>query len=461
MCLAAEGEPGSPTPLIVSPAGECPAGLPFDGLCRLARSLLQVPAASLCLTGDRGHWLDVAEGLDAGAWHFATSLNGRPDSGAGVMVVEDVAANPVFAPWAHGLPGVTLRFIASLPLPGGAGRLAVFDVRPRGLDAVERGRLADLVELASAGLRLIDQAEQAAMRENHFRLLAETSTDTIVRGNLDGVRLYVSPSVRTLIGYEPEELVGRRAMEIVHPDDLTTFAALMGQIRSGQLSIGVVEVRQRHKDGSWVWMEASVRLTYDPLTREPDGYVSSVRDIGRRKLAEQRLEHLASHDALTELPNRTLFNARLDALCASKGDAPSQFAVFCIDIDHFKQVNDTLGHQAGDSVLREAARRFRSVAEAGDLVARTGGDEFALIMPVAGDIAAVAARAGRILTAMQPPFVFGESTLSIGVSIGIALAPHDGADPDRLASAADRALYEAKSAGRNGYRLSTPSPLRG
>ncbi|MCW2244592.1 diguanylate cyclase (GGDEF)-like protein/PAS domain S-box-containing protein [Azospirillum fermentarium] len=409
--------------------------LRFDALCRTARVLFAVPAVTVHRTDGGGRWAS----LDDGAWAAVTAPGVWPDD---PVVTEDGVGHP------------PVRFFACVPFGRcGTGRLCLYDIRPRRLDAHGRAALDDLAALAGQSLDLFRDACAAAGREADFRLLAETSTDTIVRGDLDGVRLYISPSVRTLLGYEPEELIGRRAAELVHPDDAPPFSAMMRRVRAGDLDIGVTEMRQRHKDGSWVWMEASVRLTHDPLSGEANGYVASVRGVAERKRTEARLEHLASHDPLTGLPNRALLARRLEEAIAGARDGRQPFALLCMDLDRFKPVNDTHGHQAGDAVLREVAARLRAVTRPSDTVARLGGDEFAVIHPIKASPAEAAAVAERLIQAVAQPFRVGDAPVSIGLSIGIVCAPVGGLDPGALLSAADRALYDAKTVGRSTYRF--------
>lgn len=430
--------------------------LALEGLCRLARKIFDVPAASLCLSDGSAQWIDLDVTADPAAWAFAMSLDGRPDATGGPMIIEDAARHPVLAglPFASRAPSV--RFLASVPVDGaGSGRLAVFDTRAREPGAEAIARLGEIAALAGQCLALQRRAREAEQREAEFRLLAETSTDTIVRGNLDGIRLYISPSVRSLLGYEPEELIGRRAMEIVHPDDLPGFGALMQRIRAGHLDVGTIEVRQLHRDGGWIWMEASIRLTYDRATGAPTGYVASVRGIDRRKREEARLEHLATHDALTGLANRALFGEHLVQATERLRQGGRRFAVLYIDVDHFKRINDGFGHRAGDVVLREVAARFRAALNPEDIVARLGGDEFAMIRMLEADLAEAGALARRLIAAMAEPMSFAGTTIPLGLSIGIASAPEGGGDADALIARADGALYEAKLAGRNTFRFAS------
>ncbi len=182
------------------------------------------------------------------------------------------------------------------------------------------------------------------------------------------------------------------------------------------------------------------------------GWVSTHEDITERKRTEARIAHMAAHDALTDLPNRALFRERLNEDLARVARARDTSVVLCLDLDRFKAVNDTLGHLVGDSLLRTVAERLRSTARESDTVARLGGDEFAVLMPAArpSDAGALARRAIDVIS--QPYDVDGHR-LNIGLSVGIAVGPRDGDDPDQLLRSADMALYRAKQDGRGTFRF--------
>lgn len=435
------------------------ANLHLDAVCRTARAVFAVPVAAIALRGhDRGS-LSLDPALDPADWTFATRLEDRPDDGRPPVWIADATAQADLAalPWVSGVPGV--RLLASVPFgPEDLGRLAIFDTvtRPASADALRR--LEDLGAIADQWVRLALEARDARDREAEFRLLAETTTDTLVRGDLDGVRLYVSPSVTDLLGYAPADLVGLRAIDIVHPDDIPVFRTMMHKVHMGEMKVGLCEMRQRHRDGSWVWMEAAIRLTFDRETGQPNGYVASVRGIGRRKALEAKLERLASHDVLTGLPNRMLFEQHLRDALSEAASTGRNFAVLYMDLDHFKQVNDSLGHQTGDLVLVEAARRFRAVLRMEDVVARIGGDEFVALVAVARSGAATLA--GRLIAALARPIQHGAGEIHVGLSVGIASAPEDGQTVERLLAAADQALYSAKAAGRGVFRFHETSAGR-
>jgi diguanylate cyclase (GGDEF)-like protein len=167
----------------------------------------------------------------------------------------------------------------------------------------------------------------------------------------------------------------------------------------------------------------------------------------------EKLSRLAFYDSLTGLPNRNLFNDRLGHALASGQRNRSAFALLCIDIDHFKQVNDTFGHEAGDDLLREVAARLAQLMRASDTVARWGGDEFIAILDGVTDQQLAARIASKLLTACGEPYVVRGHAYRITLSVGASFYPRDGHDPDVLLERADRAMYEVKARGRNGYRI--------
>ncbi len=425
----------------------------IHALCRTALRLFDVAVAGVTLEGGADCHLAFADGADPASWRFAGEAIGRLGGPGGPVVLDDAALEVAAAGLADGA-AAPFRFFAAIGF-GEGGCLGVLGSHPRTFGAEDARHLADLAAMAEGLSGLARRAREAEAREAHFRLLAETSTDTIVRGDLDGVRLYISPAVRELLGYEPEEMVGKRAIEITHPDDAGPLGAIMRDVRAGRLAVGRSEQRQRHKNGSWVWLESHLRLTYDAITGEPDGYVASVRGMDERKAIEARLEHLATHDALTGLPNRTLFREQLLASLAETA-AGRRFALLWMDLDRFKEINDSLGHQVGDAVLCTAAERFAATLRRGDSVARLGGDEFALIAALGDGIDDATGLAERLIDAMAAPMLLAGRPIEVGLSVGIACAPDAGRDPDALLAAADAALYAAKSAGRCTYRVFDP-----
>ena len=285
--------------------------------------------------------------------------------------------------------------------------------------------------------------------EARFRSLSEAAADVVILVDGDGAITYASPSSTTLIGCTPDELVGVPWRSIVHPDDHAGLSVVaQGLYERGRFDS---ELRLLRADGSAVWVADSTSMVTDPITGAPVEYRSSVRDITDRKRLEAELERQALHDPLTGLGNRILLQTRLEMVTARR--APdNDVAVLLVDLDGFKEVNDTWGHAAGDEVLRIIATRLRSLARASDTVARTGGDEFVLLCPDTDRSSAVSI-AHRLVEGIAAPLTAGPVTVRLGASVGVAHHRGDAVDPDALLIAADHAMYSAKRRGRGGVEV--------
>jgi len=296
-------------------------------------------------------------------------------------------------------------------------------------------------------------AEEALrVSEEYFRALSEHSSDLVAILDASGVYRYVSPSHQRILGYAPEQLYGRNALELIDPaEEPRVRAVLAERVRDGGVS-QMVEARVRHADGSWrvIEMRGNSRLN-DPIVR---GVIVNGRDNTARKAAEDALRHAALHDALTGLPNRTLLQDRLDqAINAARRDG-QPLAFLLLDLDRFKEVNDSFGHYHGDLLLRQVGSRLRDALRASDTVARLGGDEFAALLPATDEIGAVSAT-HKILAALDAPFAVEGEQFHVGASVGIALYPEHGDDAPTLLRRADIAMYLAKR-GRRGYAVYAP-----
>jgi diguanylate cyclase (GGDEF)-like protein len=214
-----------------------------------------------------------------------------------------------------------------------------------------------------------------------------------------------------------------------------------------------VEHQLHTKSGEYRWFNARGQAVWDE-DGQPLRMVGSTTDITERKRTEEELAYMATHDALTGLPNRWLFNDRLSLELARAQRNRQKLAVMLLDLDYFKDVNDTLGHTVGDKLLQVVGRRLTSLVRKSDTVARLGGDEFMLISIFPGIMGEEdAARiAQRTLEAFRSPFVFNGHEIRITTSIGIAIYPDDGKDADTLMKNADIAMYRAKEHGRDNYQ---------
>jgi diguanylate cyclase (GGDEF)-like protein/PAS domain S-box-containing protein len=347
-----------------------------------------------------------------------------------------------------------------------------------------------------------------ATPERLYRLLADNATDVISLLDAEGRHLYVSPSVTALTGYDPDELVGADGWSFMHPDDLADLQSGL-QTAAAESRVVTLEYRIRHADGHYVWVETKARTVGEEIQcstrdisarREASAELarrlaqqSAVARLGRmvmeraavavvrheaaravaetrdaepdsdflqavahilasateRDRYEEQMRHDALHDALTGLPNRTLLLDRLrQALARARRDG-SRVAVIFLDLDNLKVLNDSLGHQAGDQLLRAIGPRLRRELRGTDTVARFGGDEFAVVCSDVTDEHHGAAIAERLVRAFEAPFVVDGEERFGSASVGVVITdPQAPREPEELLSDADAAMYRAKERGR-------------
>ncbi len=299
-------------------------------------------------------------------------------------------------------------------------------------------------------LRHKDAAEVALRRSDHFhQAIAANSADAVLVVDAGGTMTGDAPALATLLDLAEPPRAGMQVFDLVLPDDRPVAAAILDRAlsRPGQVLTG--ELRVPHRDGEPRWIEARVVSLVD----DPDvaGVVVNVHDITLRKLMEQELSHQAFHDSLTGLANRALFRDRVDHAVERTARTGEDVAVLYVDLDGFKIINDSLGHDTGDAMLVQVAGRLEAAIRGGDTVARLGGDEFGvLVEPGPGARHRGERVAERILAALGEPIVIGGSPLTVGASIGIAVG-HGGGDV--LLRNADVAMYQAKAAGKRRWVL--------
>ncbi|WP_152555772.1 EAL domain-containing protein [Ferriphaselus sp. R-1] len=295
--------------------------------------------------------------------------------------------------------------------------------------------------------RVREMTRELRDSEERFRTMTERVRDIFTILSAEGIAKYESPAVKDALGYDPEELIGQSIFEIIHPQDKDAVQYKFEQVISGYEMVRPIEFRTRHKDGSWRILEAFARN--ELANPAVDGIVVHSRDITEHKQSQQTIWNLAHHDALTGLPNRSLLQDRILQAIHQAHRESHKLAVLFLDLDHFKHINDSLGHHIGDTLLQIAAQRIESCLGEGDTVARLGGDEFVVLLPTFQSDADVTEVADRVLAAMAQAFSIEGHTLHIGVSIGISQYPRDGKEPGHLMRMADAAMYHAKANGRN------------
>jgi diguanylate cyclase (GGDEF)-like protein/PAS domain S-box-containing protein len=307
------------------------------------------------------------------------------------------------------------------------------------LEQVLRDREQALIE-SQRSLRLSKQVIDATL-------------DGVVITNSEGIIESINPAFTKLTGYSPEEAIGQTpALLKSGRHDEAFYQELWRSLRETGHWQG--EVWNRRKSGEIYPEWLTITEVRDELGGEHK-FAGVFSDISERKESEQKIRALAYYDALTGLPNRRLFQDRLSLALPQMRRHQQQLAVMFIDLDLFKRINDTLGHDVGDEVLIEMAKRLKACVRESDTVSRMGGDEFTILQPEIKDPSNSLQLASRIVASLREPFISGDRELYVTSSVGIAIYPDDGETPEELTKNADTAMYRAKELGRNNYQLYT------
>ena len=320
--------------------------------------------------------------------------------------------------------------------------------------------LASQVSLAVEGASLAEDLHRR-QSEARFRSLVAHSSDLITVLDSQGMVTYQSPSVQRVLGYRADEIEGRDFADLLSPSDRPRLTQILSGVGEAYVGGGsethVIECSLKHRDGTWLQFEVQhTDLLEDEHVR---GIVLNGRDVSERKAFEEQLAHQAFHDPVTELANRALFADRVQhSIKRSSRGGPSIGVVF-IDLDDFKTVNDSLGHAAGDDVLKEVARRLQDLVRPADTVARFGGDEFAVLLDEVIDPTEAANIAERILGGLESRYDVGGKAVYPRASLGICLAggTFGSTDAEELLRNADVAMYMAKRERKGSYRVFEPA----
>jgi diguanylate cyclase (GGDEF)-like protein/PAS domain S-box-containing protein len=298
----------------------------------------------------------------------------------------------------------------------------------------------------------IDSSKQVHERLQQMSLLFQHSREALIITDAQIRITAVNQAFTDITGYGVEEVMHQNPSLLKSGLQEPLFYAMMWD-RLKQVGFWQGEIWNRRKDGDTylAWLRISAVRNE---AGEVSNYLGMVADITEQRAAEKRVRELAYFDPLTGLPNRSLFTDRLNQALAHADRDNWSVAVIFIDLDHFKQINDSLGHQVGDGILRQVARRLRDNIRRSDTAARLGGDEFALVLPDAQDETVIDV-VRKLSDALAHPYQIGEHQLAVTPSLGISLYPQDGQDGDTLVKHADMAMYQAKMAGRNGYQFFT------
>jgi len=388
------------------------------------------------------------------------------------VIVSDIATDPLWEDYRAAALPHDLRACWSTPIRGASrrpvGAFALYSDTPRGPTAEELALISDVTHLVGVAVQK-DAVERSLQEsEDRYRSVVTCLTEGILVQTREGIIVACNPSAERILRVPPGCLIGMKRGSYfkrviaengaeIPKDDLPSNVVLRTGTPILDLIVGV-----ELADGVIVWIEQNVLPIRRHGETEPSSVMISFTDISAEKHAQQQLKFMATHDALTGLPNRTFFGERLRQSLAEaaeeaegEGAATHRLAVLFLDLDHFKHINDSIGHEAGDRLLQLVSGRLSSCIGEHDTLARLGGDEFVILHCGDDDGAAIGQLCEKIQRAVAEPFLLEGNEYFLGVSIGVAVHPDDGADGPTLLRSADAAMYAAKEAGRNSYRFFT------
>ena len=385
--------------------------------------------------------------------------------GAGAVVIASLCG-AIFAHWlaldSSGRAAEATRAAPTESQSAIATEVAITDVGGHNLDAISdisrftntSGGPTDSIGALAENTDFKQMIQALEASEGRFKALTESAMDIVTVLDVNGIILYQSPSVAHLLGYDPREMIGQSQFDLIHRDDVTPMREMFRElIARGEMS-RPIEFRVMNKAGAWRTLESIGKNCLG--IAEVRGIIVNTRDVTDRKAIQQRIQHLAYHDALTELPNRSLMQDRISQAIGRAERATKRVAVMFIDIDNFKNINDTLGHDAGDELLRQVAARLTGSVRSHDTIARQGGDEFIVLLDQMAEQQGATRVAEKILAALRAAFSISGTEQHVSGSIGIALYPEDGQDAPTLLKNADTAMFHSKGLGKNTYQFFTP-----
>ena len=317
----------------------------------------------------------------------------------------------------------------------------------------EKKILMFVAQHVGAALEQKRAVEALRVSEERYRQLFERNLAGVFRSTVDGRLLDCNDAFVRIYGYESRDEILAVDMHALYSSAQARLDFVAEVRRKG--SAVNAEILGRRRDGSPVWVLQNVNLVAG-TAGQPPVLEGTLVDITDRKLVESQIEHRAFHDALTGLPNRSLFDDRLEIALARCRRDGGKLAVLFLDLDRFKSINDTLGHEAGDRLLRAVADRLRDCVREEDTIARVGGDEFVLLAAGVGDADARTLAEKVLRSITSEPFLIPGASLHVTASIGVSMYPEHGTDPGRLVRSADDAMYAVKAAGRNACGIAVP-----
>lgn len=439
---------------------DTPPDADLDRLVELAARMYDTPVAALSLVGRDRLYFKSRFGVEATGIDRKGSFCSYAIEGHNLFLVPDASKDPRFAEHPLVADGPKIRFYAGIPLvaPSGQtiGSLCILDTKPwPEFSDEDRRNLEDVAELVMSRLELrrLDQAKAGG--HLRFERIAATSPDAIVSADAAGRINYWNDAAVRLFGYAAEDVIGR-PIGFLFPDRVRQMqtAEVMSLIGSGAGETSALQTMllARCRNGS----EFPTQI-FMSIWQEDEGtsFAAILRDASGREQGERRLFGLAHLDPLTGLPNRAYLIEKLLKVAEEETGT-----LLLLDLHGFKDVNDALGHSTGDQLLRETAERLRAHLGAGSVIARLGGDDFAILLPHITDRCHATRRAEEIRRLLQTPYMLDGRAVHVGVHIGIAMCPMHGTHVEELLSNADLALQRAKSTIGSNYQVYTPNLRR-
>jgi diguanylate cyclase (GGDEF)-like protein/PAS domain S-box-containing protein len=336
-----------------------------------------------------------------------------------------------------------------------AALVAEYDNYSIRADKFSDDEVGQVVDSFNHMLSVIER-EDANLRESEekFRLISESSKVGIFQLDRHGNCIYANEEMCKISGLGGDVLLEQGWLNAVHPDDKRRIAEQFQLLIHKNAGHTNIDCCLMLPDGTLKWVTGDVAPMVD-MNNEQIGFLGTLSDISELKQAYDQLEQMAFYDTLTGLANRRLFRNRLEHMLGNIPRTGAGVALILIDLDHFKHVNDSMGHDSGDSLLTVVSERLKHCVRFTDTVARLGGDEFAVILPNVPDTLTVSAIADKILLALSKPVLLDDQEMSISASLGISMAPEDSNSAEVLIKNADLALYKAKDEGRNNFKFFT------
>jgi diguanylate cyclase (GGDEF)-like protein/PAS domain S-box-containing protein len=393
-------------------------------------------------------------------------LAGRAIRTGGAQVARSVRTDPAFSRWREMALACDFGAAAALPLTCGGSTLGVLALYAREEHSFDASELSLLEELAAdiaygvANLRLQDEKQRAEAEleasQSRFEATFSQAPVGLAHVDLTGRFIRVNAAYCDLLGYQADELRARSFFDVTFPGDVESSRRWLERVQRGESHPISFEKRYRRKDGSVVWVALSVSRART-LSCEPSYLITVAHDITSRKATEQQLAFLGQYDPLTRLANRRLLLERLEEAIAEATHGGHRAGLIYLDLDRFKDINDTYGHATGDALLTQISLRLAGSIRAGNTLGRLGGDEFAIVVPGVQYSGEETIVAQRILDNLAAPFEVDAKRFHVTASLGISMYPTDGSRPEVLLRNADAAMYEAKQGGRSNFKHYLPS----